>query len=290
MCRLLGCRGPRSMPGVTGPRRPPRPAAGAGGPGPDVFAAGRGAYGCRRVTAQLNRDGHRCSVGLAADLMRELGLRACQPRAYKRTTVPGEEPVTSPDLIGRDFTAPGPGHGWWATSPTCSTGEGWLYLATVIDLATRMVVRLAAGGAYAHQPGHRRPGHGHRRRPRPARRDLPLRQGRPAWIQPVVEHLDLEVGRWDDDRAGRRQRRGARDAVSGAAAGGAAGAPAAVLGAFPVASRFTSLPSLLPPPSPPTPPPLPLLHPPPPLTPLPLAFALVMTVCFHAGPHSSRGR
>ena len=50
----------------------------------------------------------RC-VGLVADLMREQGLRACQPRAHKRTTVPGEQPVTSPDLIGRDFSAPAPG-------------------------------------------------------------------------------------------------------------------------------------------------------------------------------------
>ena len=60
-----------------------------------VFTAGRGAYGCRRVAAQLNREGHPCSVGLVADLMRELGLRACQPRAYKRTTVAGEQPVSS---------------------------------------------------------------------------------------------------------------------------------------------------------------------------------------------------
>src|ERR1019366_5034485 len=104
-----------------------------------AFEAGRGAYGCRRVTAQLNRDGHPCSVGLVADLMRELGLRACQPRAYKRTTVPGEEPVASPDLIGRDFTAPAPGQRMVGDITYLRTAEGWLYLATVIDLATRMV-------------------------------------------------------------------------------------------------------------------------------------------------------
>lgn len=104
-----------------------------------VFEEGRGAYGCRRVAAQLNRDGHRCSVGLAADLMRELGLRACQPRAYKRTTVPGEQPVTSPDLIGRDFTAEAPGQRLVGDITYLRTGEGWLYLATVIDLATHMV-------------------------------------------------------------------------------------------------------------------------------------------------------
>jgi hypothetical protein len=74
-----------------------------------VFTAGRGAYGCRRVAAALNREGHACSVGLVADLMRELSLRACQPRAYRRTTVPGTDPVESPDLIERDFTADQPG-------------------------------------------------------------------------------------------------------------------------------------------------------------------------------------
>ncbi|WP_344089050.1 IS3 family transposase [Luedemannella helvata] len=105
-----------------------------------VFAAGRGAYGCRRVAAQLNREGHACSVGLAADLMRELGLRACQPRAYRRTTIPGRAPVTSPDLIGRDFTATEPGTRLVGDITYLKTGEGWLYLATVIDLATRMVI------------------------------------------------------------------------------------------------------------------------------------------------------
>jgi putative transposase len=105
-----------------------------------VFAAGRGTYGCRRVAAQLNREGIRCSVGLVADLMRELGLKACQPRTYRRTTVPGEAPVESPDLIGRDFTADQPGTRLVGDITYLKTGEGWLYLATVIDLATRMVV------------------------------------------------------------------------------------------------------------------------------------------------------
>jgi putative transposase len=104
-----------------------------------VFEAGRGAYGCRRVAAQLNREGCPCSVGLVADLMRELGLRACQPRAYKRTTIPGEQPVASPDLIGRDFTATAPGTRLVGDITYLRTGEGWLYLATVIDLAARMV-------------------------------------------------------------------------------------------------------------------------------------------------------
>jgi transposase InsO family protein len=92
------------------------------------------------VTAALNRDGIACSVGLVADLMREVGLRACQPRAYKRTTLPSQAPVESPDLIGRKFTATRPGTRLVGDITYLRTGEGWLYLATVIDLATRMVI------------------------------------------------------------------------------------------------------------------------------------------------------
>jgi hypothetical protein len=67
-----------------------------------VSDAGRGAYGCRRVTAQRNRDGPECSVGLVADLMRELGLKAVEPRADKRTTVAGGVPArgSGPDRPG----------------------------------------------------------------------------------------------------------------------------------------------------------------------------------------------
>jgi putative transposase len=105
-----------------------------------VFEDSRQTSGCRRVAAQLGRGGHEASVGMVADLMRELGLAAVQPRAYKRTTVPGEHPVVIPDLIGRDFTATEPGVRLVGDITYLKTGQGWLYLATVLDLATRMVV------------------------------------------------------------------------------------------------------------------------------------------------------
>jgi len=104
------------------------------------FDASRQTSGCRRITAALNRRGIECSVGLVASLMRQLGLAAVQPRAYKRTTLPGTAPTSAPDLIDRDFTATGPGQRLVGDITYLRTGEGWLYLATVIDLATRMVV------------------------------------------------------------------------------------------------------------------------------------------------------
>src|SRR5512135_1314926 len=66
------------------------------------FEDSRQTSGCRRIAAALNRGGIACSVGLVADLMCELGLTAVQPRAYKRTTVPGDAPVPAPDLLDRD--------------------------------------------------------------------------------------------------------------------------------------------------------------------------------------------
>jgi putative transposase len=134
------------------------------------FADSRQTFGCRRIAAELNRAGHECSVGFVADVMRELGLRAVQPRAYKRTTIAGEAPVQSPDLIGRDFdpASSAPGERFVGDITYLKTGEGWLYLATVIDLATRMVVgwqlaehmrtslvtdalQMAIGGGYVHR-------------------------------------------------------------------------------------------------------------------------------------------
>jgi transposase InsO family protein len=53
--------------------------------------------------------------------------------------VPGEQPVVSPDLIGRDCTAAAPGTRLAGDITYLRTGEGWLYLATVTGLATKMV-------------------------------------------------------------------------------------------------------------------------------------------------------
>jgi putative transposase len=105
-----------------------------------VFDASRSTYGCRRVCAQLNREGISCSVGLVADLMRELGLDAVQPRAWKKTTVPGEVAEEVGDRLERAFTAQAPGRVAVGDITYLKTGEGWLYLATVIDLHTRMVI------------------------------------------------------------------------------------------------------------------------------------------------------
>ena len=73
-------------------------------------------------------------------LMRELGIRGCTPNAKKRTTIPDPNAKPRPDLVRRDFTGPVPTYKLVGDITYLRTGEGWLYLSTVIDLNTRMVV------------------------------------------------------------------------------------------------------------------------------------------------------
>lgn len=72
--------------------------------------------------------------------MRELGIRGCTPYKSKRTTVPDRDAKPRPDLIRRDFTSPVPTYKLVGDITYLRTGQGWLYLSTVIDLNTRMFV------------------------------------------------------------------------------------------------------------------------------------------------------
>lgn len=96
--------------------------------------------GFRRVLAELRRRGIAASEGLVRKIMRDLGIFGVQPRSRKRTTIPAEDADARPDLIGRDFTADAPGTRLVGDLTYLRTGEGWLYLATVIDLFNREVV------------------------------------------------------------------------------------------------------------------------------------------------------
>ncbi|ABW09876.1 integrase, catalytic region [Parafrankia sp. EAN1pec] len=73
-----------------------------------VFAASRQTYGARRIAAAPTASGVRISVRLARRITRRAGLKACQPRAYRRTTIPGQAPAPA-DHVRRDFTATRPG-------------------------------------------------------------------------------------------------------------------------------------------------------------------------------------
>jgi putative transposase len=109
-----------------------------------AFTLGRGTYGVRRVHGVLTRSHDpevaSCSAKLVRSIMAELGLKACQPRAYKTTTQADPAAGGPADLLGRDFTAEQPGTKLVGDITYIKTWAGWLYLATVIDCCTREVV------------------------------------------------------------------------------------------------------------------------------------------------------
>jgi transposase len=115
-----------------------------------AFEESRHTYGCRGITAVLNRQSYRCSVGLVVDLMSELGLKAVQPRSYRITTIGGDKHPHIEDGINHNFTSLQPGTRLVGDITYLGTEQGWLYLAVVLDLATRTDHRLADHNAHAH--------------------------------------------------------------------------------------------------------------------------------------------
>ena len=99
-----------------------------------------GRPGVRRMRAELAAGGHRVSHKRVWRLMKVAGLEGRHPKAWKRTTVAGDSPVGAPDLIGRDFTAAEANTKWCGDITYVRTWNGWAYVATVIDLHSRMVV------------------------------------------------------------------------------------------------------------------------------------------------------
>jgi len=114
-----------------------------------LFAADNEEYGYRRMHQALIRGGGQADRETVRKLMRELGLEPCQPRPWRRSLT-GQDgragPV--PDLVRRDFTAGRPGEKMAGDITYIWTWEGWLYLATVIDCATRKIAGWAMDDNY----------------------------------------------------------------------------------------------------------------------------------------------
>ena len=106
----------------------------------DSHTASNGVNGHRRVRADLTADGVPASEGMVRSIMRQAGIAGIQPRTKKRTTIPADDAEQRPDLVKRDFTSDTPGTKLVGDITYLRTGEGWLFLATVIDLHSRMVV------------------------------------------------------------------------------------------------------------------------------------------------------
>jgi len=110
-----------------------------------VHKESNGQYGAPRVHAQLRAQGRRHSRKRIARLMRAEGIRGRAAKRWKKTTIPDPAAAARADRIRRDFTADAAkiNTRWCGDITYIATWEGWLYLATVIDIASRRVVGYA---------------------------------------------------------------------------------------------------------------------------------------------------
>ncbi len=98
-------------------------------------------YGADKVWDQLNKDGIRVARCTVERLMSDLGLQGCRRgRIWIRTTE-GDDRLDRPaDLVERQFAASAPNRLWVADLTYVKTHSGWVYVAFIVDVFSRMVV------------------------------------------------------------------------------------------------------------------------------------------------------
>ena len=106
-----------------------------------AFEASRRTYASPRVHAALKAGGVEVGLNRVARLMRENGLCVRPRRGYRHTTtVRDPAHAVAPNTLDRDFTASAPNEKWVTDVTFVPTDEGWLYLATMLDLYNREIV------------------------------------------------------------------------------------------------------------------------------------------------------
>jgi len=111
-----------------------------------IFQKSRQTYGSPRMVRALRRQGYRCGKNRLARLMRQNGLRACQKRRFRpRTTESNHELPIARNWLAKMPRADHPNQIWVADITYIQTGEGWLYLAGILDAFSRRCVGWQAG-------------------------------------------------------------------------------------------------------------------------------------------------
>jgi len=106
----------------------------------EIHAASRETYGSPRVHAQLLRDGLEVGLDRVARLMKADGLQGRVRRRFKATTDSRHDKPVAPNVLNRQFQADSSDSVWCADITYVPTAAGFVYLAAIIDMATRMIV------------------------------------------------------------------------------------------------------------------------------------------------------
>jgi putative transposase len=105
-----------------------------------VWNENRQVYGARKVWRQLHREGFTAARCTVERLMRQMGLQGVVRGKKIRTTIADESAARPADLVERDFSATHPNQLWVADLTYVATWAGFVYVAFVIDVFSRMIV------------------------------------------------------------------------------------------------------------------------------------------------------
>jgi putative transposase len=105
-----------------------------------AHAASRRTYGSPRIYRELKAQGIVCGRHRVARLMRRAGIVVRPRRRYKATTNSKHDHPVAPNVLNREFSATRPNEKWLTDITYVPTRQGWLYLAVVLDVYSRLIV------------------------------------------------------------------------------------------------------------------------------------------------------
>ena len=113
----------------------------------EVFKAHKGRYGSPRIYEALQQNGEQTSKRRTERLMREVGLVATRARRHKRIFIQRDQQKPAENILSRQFSAQRPNEKWVSDITFIPTRrQGYLYLATVLDLYSRAIVGWSMSG------------------------------------------------------------------------------------------------------------------------------------------------
>jgi putative transposase len=105
-----------------------------------IFLSSRRLYGSPKITQVLRQEGWRVGQKTVGRIMRESGLKSRTVRKYKATTNSRHNQPVFDNVLNQTFQAERPNQVWMSDITYVWTNEGWLYVASIMDLFTRKIV------------------------------------------------------------------------------------------------------------------------------------------------------
>ena len=105
-----------------------------------AFKRSRKTYGSPRIYADLKAKGNKVSLNTVTRLMQKNDIHAHFSIAYKKAKIPRNNVNFANNILDRGFGAIAPNHKWVSDATFIWSKQGWLYLATIIDLYSRKIV------------------------------------------------------------------------------------------------------------------------------------------------------